>query len=305
VARRLTDRRIDLDTLEVLVAVSTAGSLSAAAAALGISQQAVSARIAVVEQLLSTPLVVRSVRGSKLTETGTLLVELAAPVLDAADRLELGIAALRRPAGDVTVAASQTIAELLLPGWLLRLRELAPEVSVRLLAGNTDDVIAAIRRGDAQLGFFEGPSNPPGLSAEPMATDDLAVVVAPTHPWATRSSVELAEVAATALLLREVGSGTRAAVESWLTAAGYTLQAPAAELGSNAIIRATACAGVAPAVVSARSVIAEVQDGRLVPVPVRGGAPTRCFSALWSGSLPSEMRILLRIASSAADARTT
>ncbi len=114
--RRLTDRTLDLDTLEVLVRVAETGSLTRAADVLGVTQQAVSARLRAAEQAIGQPLAHRTASGTALTDAGRVVLGLAVPVLEASRRLEAGVAALREPAGSLVVAASQTIAELLLPG---------------------------------------------------------------------------------------------------------------------------------------------------------------------------------------------
>ncbi|MCX2844193.1 MULTISPECIES: LysR family transcriptional regulator [Curtobacterium] len=282
VKRRVTDRKLDLDTLDVLQRVSESGSLSMAASQLGITQQAVSARIAAAERMVGVQLVVRSSSGSWLTDAGATVMELAAPVLDAAARLEAGVHALRLPSGTITVAASQTIAELMLPEWLLRSRRAAPEISVRMLAGNSTDVIGYVRTGAADIGFVEGPHTPVDLHAMPVADDELTVVVAAEHPWASAASVTAADVAATPLLVREQGSGTRAVVEGWLRDQGLTMVEPAAQLDTTAVIRANVRSGVAPAVMSVRSVRADVDAGVLVRVPVDGPSPLRRFTAIWS-----------------------
>ncbi|MFC7505232.1 LysR family transcriptional regulator, partial [Nocardioides sp. GCM10030258] len=113
----------ELRALELLVVVARTGSLGAAAAELGISQQAASSRVRTMESLVGEPLVTRSKRGSELTPTGELLVQWASRVLDAAHELDAGIAAMRVDRrGHLAIAASLTIAEHLLPGWLVGLR---------------------------------------------------------------------------------------------------------------------------------------------------------------------------------------
>jgi DNA-binding transcriptional LysR family regulator len=287
---------MDLDTLEVLRAVSTSGSFSTAADALGITQQAVSARIAAAERSVGTELVHRGSSGSRLSPAGQVLLELAEPLLEASDRLEAGLRALSAPAGTVTVASSQTIAEMLVPDWLMRLRSERPEVQVRLIAGNSTDVVTEVRRGRAAVGFVEGPEIPADLRSRVIEVDELVVVVAPGHPWATVPSVSAADLSSTALLVREAGSGTRAVLESWLEAAGRTLHEPAAEIATTAAIRANARAGVAPAVLSTRSVRGDLDGGRLVRVPVEGRPLHRTFAAVWVHGLDAAAGAIVEIA---------
>jgi DNA-binding transcriptional LysR family regulator len=287
---------MDLDTVEVLRAVARAGSISTAAAGLGVTQQAVSARLAVAERSAGTALVRRSATGSRLTPAGLVVLELAEPLLEASDRLEAGVRALSAPTGAVTIAASQTIAEMLVPDWLVQLRADHPEVRVRLVAGNTAEVLAEVRDGRSALGFIEGPDVPDDLRSEAIAVDELVVVVAPGHPWATTTSISAADLGRTALLVREVGSGTRAVLEHALGAAGSALSPPAGELSGTAVIRASARAGIAPAVLSRRSVQSDLDDGRLVPVPLDGRPLRRTFTAVWAHELDGVGRTVLAVA---------
>ncbi|WP_083527737.1 LysR family transcriptional regulator [Curtobacterium ammoniigenes] len=286
-ARRISDRRLDIDSLEILDRVAAVGSISGAAASLGITQQAISARIAAVERLIGGSLLHRAATGSTLTDRGRTVLELAGPVLDASRLLEAAVDALRREAATLTLAASQTLAELLLPSWLLRLRGAHPDVSVRLIAGNSTDAIESVRAGIAELGFVETPALPGDLHALALVDDELAVVVAPTHSWAQRTTITASDLADAPLLVREPGSGTRQTLQRWLSANGLELHEPAAVLATTAVVRANAVAGVAPAVMSRRTIAAELASGALVQVAVEGEPLIRQLSAIWSAAVLS------------------
>src|SRR5579875_1565688 len=204
----------DLDSLQLLLTIADSGSLGRAAAAHGISQPAVSARVRTIEALVGFPVLIRSARGSTLTPAGALLVDWARTILHAAQALDAGIDTLRADrAGRLRVAASQTIAEHLLPGWLVRLAADHPDTAVSLTAGNSAQVAADVLAGHADLGFIEGPDLPAGLASRLVARDHLVVVVPRGHPWARRSTpIDAAELAATRLVHREAASGTRAAL---------------------------------------------------------------------------------------------
>lgn len=297
-ARRLTDRILDLDTLEVLERVAETGSLTRAAAALGVTQQAVSARVGAAERALGRRLLRRSSGGSALTDDGRLVLELARPVLDAARRLDAGLGALGEVDGSLVVAASQTIAERMLPEWLQESRRRAPERSVRLVAGNSAAVADLVRTGDAQLGFVETPAELTGLASVVIAEDELVVVVAPDHPWASAAGIGAAELADTPLLVREEGSGTRATLDSWLGAAGLGATTPAAVLETSGIILANARAGIAPAVMSLRLVGADLASGALVRVALGGAPVVRPLRAVWAGHPSAAAAAFLEVARS-------
>jgi DNA-binding transcriptional LysR family regulator len=293
----------EIVALRMLCLVSERGSLSAAGAALGVTQQAVSARMRRLEAALGLTLLDRSSTGTRLTATGEVVAGWAADVVAAADRLESGAATLRaaRPE-DASVAASLTIAEHLLPRWIVRLRSLAPDARVAVTAANSSDVFRLIRAGDALLGFVETPEAASGLRTTRIARDELIVVAAPDHPWAKRgrSGVTAAELSATALVTREAGSGTRLAAERALGSAGLSPAPPAVELPTAAGIRTAVTSGLAPAVLSILTVQDDLDSGRLVRIPLTDLRIVRDLRAVWrrDADLPDTLRRLVAVARS-------
>ena len=230
----------DLDTLELLVLVAELGSMGAAAHRLGMSQPAASRALARFERRCGLTLLERSPRGSRLTAQGALLVDWSREVLDAAERLTLSTAALRsRRAAQLRVAASMTVAEYLVPKWLATFRRAHPDVHVDLAVMNSEHVIESLVAGDHDVGFVETTTMPAHVRHGTVARDQLHVVVDRGHPWARqRSQLTLAQLAATPLVLREEGSGTRRALEDALERHGLDLVSPAQEMSSN-----TGCRG--------------------------------------------------------------
>ncbi|GEL95495.1 LysR family transcriptional regulator [Cellulomonas composti] len=284
----------DLVGLRILVAIDSAGGISAAARTLGLSQQAVSQRVRALEREVGAHLVERSSRGSALTVTGRLVATWAADVVEAATRFDVAVASLHGPgAAPLRVAASLTVAEYLLPGWLVRLRagESAGAREVELTAVNSAGVLELVRDGSHDVGFVETPHLPDDVSARTLGHDELVVVVGPRHAWARRRTpLRAAELAATALVTRETGSGTRAALEEALTRhlglAPSDLPRPAAQLPTTAAVRATVALGTSPAVLSALAVRDAIADGSLVRVPVVDLHLSRPLSVVWSRDLP-------------------
>ncbi|MFD7880113.1 LysR family transcriptional regulator [Streptomyces sp. NPDC059766] len=269
----------DLGALELLLAVARLGSLGAAARELGITQPAASSRIRSMERRLGLALVDRSPRGSRLTDTGALVTDWARRVVEAAEAFDAGTQALRdRRDSRLRVAASMTIAEYLLPGWLLALRAQRPDTAVSLLAGNSASVAERLVAGEADLGFVEGLDVPPGLDSAVVAHDRLIVVTAPGHPWARRRrALAAGELAATPLILRETGSGTRQVLDAALGG----LARPLIELSSTTAVKAAAVGGAGPAVLSELALGEELAMRRLVSIPVEGVRLRRDLRAVW------------------------
>lgn len=268
----------DLDSLRLLVLVGELGSLGRAAARLGIAQPSASKRLTTLERRLGLALVDRSRRGSALTPAGVVVTERARRVLDELAGLVDSAEAMRsaREAG-LTVAASMTVAEHLAPSWIGELRRSRPDLRVGLRVTNSETVGQLVRDGSVDVGFVEAPGPLPELSARKVAADRLAVVVPPGHPWARRRRpLTPAELAATPLVVRERGSGTRDTLDRALPGACP----PALELGSTTAVRGAVVAGVAPAVLSVLAVAVDLADGRLVEVPVELDL-RRTLRAVW------------------------
>lgn len=276
-------RRVpDLGALELLLAVARHGSLGRAARDLGITQPAASSRIRAMERQLGVALVDRSPRGSRLTAEGVLVTDWARRVVEAAEAFDAGAQALRgRRDSRLRVAASMTIAEYLLPGWLIALRAERPGTAVSLHAGNSALVAERLLAGEADLGFVEGLSVPTGLDAAVIGHDRLVVVAAPSHPWARRRTpLTAAELAATPLILREEGSGTRQVLDAALAAAGGVAP-PLLELASTTAVKAAVLSGAGPSVLSELALGEELASRRLARIPLEDVRLRRDLRAVW------------------------
>lgn len=289
----------DLASMDLLVAIADEGGIGAAARAIGLSQPAASERLRLLERRLGLPLVRRRPEGSVLTADGERVVALARPVLRSATELAAGVAGLRGKA-TLTVTASLTVAEHLVPGWLVALAAEPPAVEVSVRMGNSETVVQDVRDGRADLGFIEGLSTPRGLRLATITRDELALVVAPDHPWARADRPRTpAEVAATPLVMRETGSGTREVLERWLAREGLTAR-PAVVLASTHALVEAVRSGVGPGVVSGLAVVDDVAAGRLAAVALvdasgRRARLDRRVRAVWRGPGdpgPSALRLL-------------
>ncbi|MER5632418.1 LysR family transcriptional regulator [Streptomyces nitrosporeus] len=266
----------------LLLAVARHGSLGRAAREVGVSQPAASSRIRSMERQLGVALLDRSPRGSRLTGAGALVTDWARRVVEAAEAFDAGAQALRdRRDSRLRVAASMTIAEYLMPGWLIALRAERPGTAVSLLAGNSAAAALRLLSGEADLGFVEGLSVPEGLDGTVIAHDRLVVVVAPSHPWARRrTQVTPRELAEAPLILREHGSGTRQVLDAALAVHGG-LARPLLELSSTTAVKGAAESGAGPCVLSELALDEELSARRLVEVPVAGIRLRRQLRAVW------------------------
>jgi DNA-binding transcriptional LysR family regulator len=279
----LPSRVSDLTSYDLLLSVAELGSIGRAAKAHGMSQPSASERLRTLEARVGVALLERTPRGARLTTAGQLVAGWAAPVLARAGDLDAGITSLRADRqSHLRIAASLTVAEYLLPTWLIALRTVSPDTATVLTAGNSVHVAEQVLAERADLGFIESTDVPSGLTSRIVAKDELVVVVAPGHSWAKRRRVTAVKAAATPLVSRESGSGTRQAWERALRTAGIGESAGALlEMSSTTAIKAAAIGGIGPAVLSIHAVEADLATRALIRVEVSDLDLHRALRAVW------------------------
>ena len=280
----LSRRVSNLAALDLLTDVVRLGSMTGAARAHGVSQPSASATIRRLESRLGMRLLERGPTGSRPTADGRRVIACAQPVLDAAQALEEALSASEKGRKrTLRVAASFTIAEYLLPEWIHRLGLAVPDSAVRLAVHNSTDVLEDVRAGLADVGFVEGTTLPPDLEKREIGGDRLVLVVGPHHIWAVPGTqLEAAELAATPLVMREAGSGTREIIMQRLDQGTEHLPAdPIVELGSTTAVKNAVMQGVGPALVSELAARTDLAHGHLHTVEVDGLDTWRTFHAVW------------------------
>jgi LysR family transcriptional regulator, low CO2-responsive transcriptional regulator len=261
---------ITLNQLRTFLAVADSGSVRAAAAELVVTQAAVSASLATLQRSLGFPLVEADGRGLRLTPAGAVYadyVRRAAGLLDDAARAAAAAADPER--GELRIAAATTAAELVAPALLAGFRLRHPGVGVLLEAGNRQRVTALLERH--QVDLVVGPAPEPGRDVRTQAVrpHQLVVVAAPALVSRAAAAGDLLSwLARQTWLLREPGSGTRAAAESLL--ADLDIAPLTLTVGSNGAIRTSAGMGLGVTLLSRDAIGSEAVDGHLAELPVPG-----------------------------------
>ena len=259
--------RLSLRQLEVFAAIARSGSTRVAAGRVARSQSAASAALAELELGLGVQLFDRVGRRLVLNENGRALLPGATGLLDHAAELQ-GLFSAEHPAM-LRVAASLTIGEYLLPDLVAQWRLSHPHSAVQLAIANTSEVIFAVVGLQADVGFIEGPQTHPDLQVRSWLSDELVIVAAPSHPLAALR-VTTAQLAEATWVLREPGSGTRQASDSWLIEHLGSLKV-GFEIGSTEAIKRLTAAGAGLGCLSCHAVSQSLADGQLVAL--RTGLP--------------------------------
>ncbi len=222
--------------LTAFVVAVEAGSVHGAADALRLTPSAVTKRLQALERRLGVSLFERGRFGLRQTEAGRTLYPEAKQALIALRAAEDSLAGGDGFAAAIEFAASHTIGEFLLPGWLAAYRATHPALRARVDIAHSEAVLEAVRERRVDIGFVEGPQAAEGLEALVVHRDELVVVVSREHRWAQRRRVRAAELAEEPYFAREAGSGTRAVAAAALARAGVELS-PSLETASTQSVK--------------------------------------------------------------------
>jgi len=271
---------MDLRQLEIFVKVAELKSFSKAAQALRLTQPTISEHIRTLEQELGVRLLDRLGRGAEATRAGQLLLSHATRMLQfQRETLQAMDSFQGRLAGELHVAASTIPGEYVLPSLIGRFKEKFPDIAITLLIGDSRAVVEWVVEGRAEVAVVGARLSHRGIEYRELMPDELVVAVPMGHPWHGKREIALADLRAEPMLLREQGSGTRAAFEAALTQAGRDLSSfrIVGEMGSTQAIKQAVKAGVGVSVISRRAVEEECRGGLVWCLGIRDLKVTRAF----------------------------
>ena len=267
--------------LRVFVTAARTLSFSKCAAALNITQPAVSRHIGELEARYGMPLFTRGTSGVALTKAGGLLLSHAESLLSAYQKMDYDMELLSQTSqGRLSIGASTTIAMYLLPPVLASFMELSGGVEVSMLSGNSENVEQWLRDGTVDIGFVENASRRPWLHYEPLMADELVLVAGTQGRYGTLESVTPEELRGLPLVLREKGSGTREIIERALSRRGICVEDlnVVIELSSTEAIKSFVRSSDTLAIVSVIALHRELADGSLRIVDIDGVGMPRGFA---------------------------
>ena len=267
--------RLTLRQLEVFAAMARTGSTRAAADRVARSQSAASTALAALESTLGALLFDRVGRRLVVNENGRALLPLTISLLEQAGELQSLFT--RAPPAPLRMASSFTIGEYVLPALIARWKQANPQATVRLVIGNTSEVIDAVVAFDVDVGFIEGRQRHPDIVVRRWLADELVIFAAPGHPLAGNRKASIGELTASSWVLREPGSGTREASDRWLLERVRPLRIEL-ELGSSEAVKRVVAAGVGIGCMSRKAVAEALSGGWLAEVQTRLPRAERALS---------------------------
>jgi DNA-binding transcriptional LysR family regulator len=271
--------------LRVFCTVAETRSFSKASEIIHLTQPAVSLQIQALEEQFETKLFDRSSNTVSLTPAGEILYKYAKQILGLYAEAERAIGDLTGLVkGSITVGASSTIGNYLLPAVVSEFRRTYPRIKIHLLVGNTKRIVELLKGGIIDVGLVEGDVSRYKLTVQKLISDELALIVSAHHPWAALKEVSMLELPKEPFIFREEGSGTRQMIERHLQRFGLTAQSLniSAILGSTEAIKEAVEAGIGVSILSRWTVRKELRYGSLRALRFREGQLLRDFSLLFN-----------------------
>src|SRR5579862_913925 len=261
---------MNLAHLKSFVAVAKAGSVTAAAAGLHLTQPCVSGHLKALESDLGLKLFVRVGRRIEMTEGARLVLPYAEAIFNVSDRLHREIH--RRSShrsGTIYLGSGVFFAEHYLPEIVAAFRKQCPDVEIRCETMQTRALIPKVMSFDYDLAFLGDVEAEPELEVVELASDEIIVIVAPDHPLSGRVTIPVDELGKWPLIGYPEGSETQAVVED-VFKAQRVKPATALVFASSEGLKRAVEAGIGIALIPRKPAARELAAGSLKALKIRG-----------------------------------
>lgn len=262
---------LTLKQLRGFAAVLRTGGVTSAAHALGLTPPAVSTQLRALEAGIGAAILARGANGRPhATRQGEELLKLAAKIEAAMSQCETSLLALAEgKLGAVNLGVVST-AKYFAPRFVALARNAQPELEIKLKVGNRNLIVDALLKGEIDLAIMGRPPADPVALAAPLGPHPHVLIAPPGHPLLRRRHIAVDELLRETFLMREPGSGTRTLGERYLDQIGHGRSYISVEFGSNETIKQGVIAGLGIALISAHTVVAELESKRLALIHAPG-----------------------------------
>ena len=264
-------KALTLKQLRALAAIVDAGSVTAAAGVLNVTPPAVSTQLRGLEDIVGAQVLLRGPDGKiALTPIGSELLGTVRKIENSLDLCFQRVTAMRTGlAGYVSVGVVST-GKYFAPGLVARMKRTHPEIEIGLKVGNREDTIDRLARGEIELAIMGRPPQAPANEHDELGGHPYVVIAPPEHPLAGQKCVTSEELLSETFLCREEGSGSRILMIRYLDRIGEGRPYRTVEMGTNETIKQAVMAGLGVAIISAHTIVPELEAGRLVTLPLEG-----------------------------------
>ncbi|MCF0151245.1 MAG: LysR family transcriptional regulator [Firmicutes bacterium] len=196
-------------SLQIFTAVARTKSMSEAAKLLCISQPSVSFTVTEIEKEYNIQLFERVNRSLRLTPTGSTLYKYASEIMALHEEMN-SFLNNETHSPFVRIGATATVGACVIPPVMAMLKKEHPDLRHNVSVANTRLIEKMLLDGELDIALVEGVIESEDLLEKDAIWDRLGIICSKEHPFSSRSSISLSELAGQELILREEGSGTRA-----------------------------------------------------------------------------------------------
>lgn len=268
----------DVQGLRVFAAVAQHLSFTRAAAALGLTQSAVSHQIAALEAAFDAPLLRREGRRASLTDAGRILREHSVRVFAVLQETRNAVKRAARPGlGSLRIGASPAACQYIVPEALRKFRDSYPDYELSIAVGDSPEMARQLRDGATDLAIMLRTERDKQLAFHPLFTDDMGILLSPLHPWARAGRVDRHQLHEQHFVLYTRTSATFRLIERHLLKLHTPLRT-FTELGSLEAIKELVTLGLGISVVAPWIASAEIARRDLVWMRIPGPPLRRNWS---------------------------
>ncbi len=262
-------RSATIRQLQIFSVAASHLSFARAAEQLHLTHAAISLQIKQLEEVSGILLFDRIGKRVFLTDAGEIMLGHARQILQSLRDADASLMALKGlEGGRVTIAVTST-AEYFAPILLAEFRKAHANVKVRLLVDNREEVARLIMSNEVDLAIMGRPPADMDAEAINIAPHPFVLVAAAGHPLVGRSRITVKDVAEEAMIVREVGSGTRSAMEEFFRAHAHVAKVDM-EMGSNEAIKQAVVGGLGISFISRHTLGLELTTEKLAVLKVLG-----------------------------------
>ncbi|NMC47593.1 MAG: LysR family transcriptional regulator [Chloroflexi bacterium] len=279
---------LSLYELKIFDTVAQAGSFSAAAQAMFLTQSSISQHIDNLEKQLGVRLFERGNRGVSVTTEGKKLERYSRQLLKLAADAEREVTRVANlENGHLRIGATVHTAGYMLPEWLQKLQGVYPNIKVSLVTDSEENLIGDLALGSLDLGFTEEDLSviPGDIRSVTVRDSELFVMVGGGHPWFSRTQITLPELNGQSMIAFPPNSAYRRWLDHFF-AAQAVAPAITAEYGEPEAIKRLVGAGQHFAMLPGCVLVDEGERQKLHMLPVTGMHIIRPVKLIWRSSIP-------------------
>ena len=223
--------------LKIYVAVCETGSTTAAGEKLHIAQPSVSLAISELEDYYGIKLFDRIGKRLHITEAGKKFLQYATHIAGLFEDMEKEIKNFDA-IGIIRIGTSVTIGNCLLPGYIIRFKQMHPQMDVKVIIDNSEKIQQYILSNQIDIGLIEGVVHSSYIIENKFRDDELIMICGNDHPFANQKNIEISKLQNESFILRETGSAGREIFDSTMTSHGLKIEPAWESTSTQAIVRA-------------------------------------------------------------------